>query len=143
MLDHPLIEMLGEVGEPEKQELLGNAMGLLFAVDWPEPFGLAMIEAMACGTPVIAYPCGSIPEVVDEGITGYIINSQEEAVKAVENLPLISRKLCRETFEQRFSAKRMAQDYLKIYTSLNKSGERSITNILKSYPEKIAYGKEA
>lgn len=143
LLNHPLIEMLGEVGEVEKQELLGNAMGLLFPVDWPEPFGLAMIESMACGTPVIAFPCGSIPEVVDEGITGYIINSMEEAVEAVEKLPLISRKLCRETFEKRFSAERMAEDYLKIYNSLNKSGVKSISNNNKSYPENIAYGKEA
>jgi len=118
LLDHPLVEFIGEVGEKDKEELLGNALGLIYPIDWPEPFGLAMIEAMACGTPVIAYNCGSVPEVIDEGQTGFVVNSQEEAVKAVLNLSAVSRKTCREIFEKRFSVQRMADDYLAIYESL-------------------------
>ena len=142
LIRHPLVEMLGEVGEHDKQEILGNALGLLFPIDWPEPFGLAMIEAMACGTPVIAYRCGSIPEVVDEGVTGFIVDSQEEAIKAVEKLLIINREGCRKTFEQRFSAKRMADDYLNIYKLLNFSGDKSISTLIKNYPENEVYGKE-
>ncbi len=143
LVKHPLIEMLGEIGDPEKQELLGNAMGLLFPIDWPEPFGLAMIEAMACGTPVIAYRCGSVPEVVDEGVTGFIVDSQEEAVEAVERLLQLSREKCRETFEKRFSAQRMAHDYLAIYETLNKKGELNNSGNIHIKSEKTTYGKEA
>lgn len=121
LMNHPLIEFVGEVGEKEKQEILGNALGFIYAIDWPEPFGLGMIEAMACGTPVIAFNCGSVPEVVDEGKTGFIVNSIDEAVKAVKKLPEIDRTECRRIFEKRFSAKRMVDDYLKIYSSLIKS----------------------
>jgi glycosyltransferase involved in cell wall biosynthesis len=115
MLDHPLIEFIGEIGELEKQEFLGNARALLFPIDWPEPFGLVMIEAMACGTPVIAYPCGSVPEVVNDGLTGLIVSNTDEAVRAIARLDSIDRRRCRAVFEQRFSAKRMASDYLKVY----------------------------
>lgn len=118
MLDHPLVEFIGEVGEKEKEELLGNALGLIYPIDWPEPFGLAMIESMACGTPVIAYSCGSVPEVVDEGKTGFVVNSQREAVAAVKNLQSLDRKVCRNVFEKRFSVQRMADDYLMIYESM-------------------------
>jgi glycosyltransferase involved in cell wall biosynthesis len=115
LLDHPLIEFIGEIGELEKQEFLGNARALLFPIDWPEPFGLVMIEAMACGTPVIAYRCGSVPEIVDDGLTGVIVNDIAEAVRAIARLDSIDRRRCRAVFEQRFSAKRMASDYLKVY----------------------------
>jgi glycosyltransferase involved in cell wall biosynthesis len=118
LLDHPLIEFLGEIGEKEKDELLGNSMGLLYPIDWPEPFGLAMIESMACGTPVIAYNHGSVPEIVEEGLTGFIVNSIDAAVAAVEKLPQIDRQICRETFEKRYSSARMAKDYLKIYSDM-------------------------
>lgn len=115
LLDDPLVEFVGEIGEKEKNAFLGNAIALLFPINWPEPFGLVMIEAMACGTPVIAYPHGSVPEVIDEGLSGFIVNSPQEAAKAVHNLHLLDRKLCRATFEKRFSAERMAADYLSIY----------------------------
>jgi glycosyltransferase involved in cell wall biosynthesis len=109
------VEFIGEVGGREKDEFLGNAEGLLFPIDWPEPFGLVMIEAMACGTPVIAWRCGSVPEVVEEGVSGYIIDSIEEGVEAVRRLQWLDRQACRRAFESRFDAPRMAADYLKIY----------------------------
>ena len=98
--------------------LLGEASALLFPIDWPEPFGLVMIEAMACGTPVIAYPRGSVPEVLEDGVTGWIVESLEEAVQAVERVPLLSRSRCRQVFEERFAASRMVQDYVKLYRQL-------------------------
>jgi glycosyltransferase involved in cell wall biosynthesis len=115
LLDHPLIEYIGEVGEGEKGEFLGNAYALLFPINWPEPFGLVMIEAMACGTPVIAYPHGAVPEVLQHGSTGFIVNDLEEAVRAVQHISMIDRGLCRQVFEARFSASRMARDYVAIY----------------------------
>lgn len=118
LMDHPLIEYIGEIGENEKSEFLGHALALVFPIDWPEPFGLAMIEAMACGTPVVAARCGSIPEVVDHGITGYIFDTFAEAIDAIEHLPAFDRTACRETFEQRFTARRMATDYLDVYSGL-------------------------
>lgn len=120
----PLVEYIGEVGGSAKDEFLGRAQALLFPIDWPEPFGLAMIEAMACGTPVIAWRCGSVPEVVDEGVTGFIVDSIDQACAAVERVPTLSRRRCRERFEQRFSVARMAADYLAVYEALlgNKNG---------------------
>jgi glycosyltransferase involved in cell wall biosynthesis len=115
LLDHPLIEYIGEVGEGEKDEFLGNAYALLFPINWPEPFGLVMIEAMACGTPVIAYQRGAVPEVLQHGSTGFIVNDLEEAVRAIEHVSMIDRGLCRQVFEARFSASRMARDYVSIY----------------------------
>jgi glycosyltransferase involved in cell wall biosynthesis len=115
LLRQPGIEFLGEIGDRDKQEFLGNARGLLFPIDWPEPFGLVMIEAMACGTPVIAFPRGSVTEVVDPGETGFVCSTVEEAVAAVGRLPEISRRGCRQVFERRFSAARMARDYVELY----------------------------
>ncbi len=112
------IEFIGEIGEDEKGEFLGNALALLFPVDWPEPFGLVMIEALACGTPVIARRRGSVPEVIEHGATGFIIDDINEAVQAVHSIPRLSRKRCRQAFELRFSAKRMAVDYLAAYEVL-------------------------
>lgn len=118
LLDHPLIEFIGEIGYPEKNNFLGNAAGLLFPINWREPFGLVMIEAMACGTPVIAYPLGSVPEVVEEGVTGFMVPGLESAVNAVQSLGEIDRRKCRRHFEQHFNAERMANDYLNIYQRL-------------------------
>lgn len=115
LLAAPDVEYLGEIDEHAKTELLGGALALLFPIDWPEPFGLAMIEAMACGTPVIAFDHGSVPEVVDPGITGYIVTSIEEAVACVERARGLDRRQCRRQFERRFSAARMARDYCSIY----------------------------
>nr|WP_119301151.1 glycosyltransferase family 4 protein [Dongia deserti] len=115
---HPNVEYIGEISEREKCAFLGNARGLLFPIDWPEPFGLVMIEAMACGTPVIAFKCGSVPEVIDDGVTGFIVKSPDEAVAAVKRLGEIDRAAVRATFEQRFTVERMARDYLNIYRRL-------------------------
>lgn len=115
LLNHPLVDFIGEIGELEKQEFLGNARALLFPIDWPEPFGLVMIEAMACGTPVIAYPCGSVPEIIDDGVTGFLVHSIDEATLAVERLESLDRRRCRLMFEKRFTANRMASDYMKLY----------------------------
>jgi glycosyltransferase involved in cell wall biosynthesis len=118
LLKDPLVEYVGEIGDGEKDEFLGNAYALLFPIDWPEPFGLVMIETMACGTPVIAYRSGSVPEVIDDGVTGFIVEGLEDAVKAAERISTLSRKRCRELFEQRFVASRMAEDYVAIYQRL-------------------------
>jgi glycosyltransferase involved in cell wall biosynthesis len=115
LLDPPFIEYVGEINEREKTAFLGGALALLFPIDWPEPFGLAMIEAMACGTPVIAFPCGAVPEVVDPGLTGYVVGSVDEAVSLISNIKHLDRRRCREAFERRFSATRMAHDYCGIY----------------------------
>jgi glycosyltransferase involved in cell wall biosynthesis len=118
LLRDPMVRFVGEIGEWEKDEFLGNAYALLFPVDWPEPFGLVMIEAMACGTPVIAYRAGSVPEVMEDGHTGFIVEELEDAVEAVRRVPELSRKRSREVFEQRFTANRMACDYLEVYQRL-------------------------
>jgi len=114
----PSVEFVGEVTEAQKPAFLGNATALLFPIDWPEPFGLAMIEAMSCGTPVIAWPHGSVPEVVEDGRTGFVVDSIEAAVAALERVARLDRNLVRERFEERFSAARMAQDYLSVYRAL-------------------------
>lgn len=118
LLDHPLVEYIGEIGEGEKSEFLGNAYALLFPIDWPEPFGLALIEAMACGTPVIAFRMGSVPEIVQDGATGYVVENVDQAVKAVERTASLERKTCRRIFEERFSAGRMCRDYLAVYRQI-------------------------
>ena len=109
---------LGELGDVDKNELLGSARALLFPVDWPEPFGLVMIEAMACGTPVVAYDCGSVPEVLQHGVTGYVVRNQEEAIAAAQGIGRLDRCACRAQFEQRFTADRMVQDTLEVYQRL-------------------------
>lgn len=114
-LSHPLVEYLGEINEIEKNELMGSADALLFPITWPEPFGLVMTEAMACGTPVIAYERGAVPEVMVDGKTGYIVNTIEAAKNAVNNLHLINRETCRQHFEQYFSAERMTESYNRLY----------------------------
>jgi glycosyltransferase involved in cell wall biosynthesis len=118
LLDHPLVEFIGEIGYPEKHRFLGNAAALLFPINWCEPFGLVMIEALACGTPVIAYPQGSVPEVIQDGVTGFIVPDLEGATKAVKRIGEIDRKNCRRHFERHFCVERMTQDYLNIYQRL-------------------------
>ena len=112
------VEFIGEIGEKEKQAFLGNALALLFPIDWPEPFGLVMIEAMACGTPVLAFGEGSVPEVIDDGVSGMVVNSVAEAVAAYPELIALDRKTVRRVFERRFTVKRMAEDYVALYRSL-------------------------
>jgi glycosyltransferase involved in cell wall biosynthesis len=118
LLAQPFVEYLGEVGDSEKADLIGGAHGMLFLIDWREPFGLVMIEAMACGTPTIAWDAGSVGEVISDGLTGFIVHSVDEAVAAVGRLPSLSRTLIRREFEQRFTAARMASDYIAIYEDL-------------------------
>ena len=118
LLAQPHVEFIGEIGEHEKAEFLGNAAGLLFPIAWQEPFGLVMIEAMACGTPIIALRNGSVPEVVDDGITGFIVDDEAAAASAAEQIHLLDRTLIRTIFEQRFTARRMAEDYTRIYQDL-------------------------
>jgi hypothetical protein len=110
-----LVEFIGEVGGRDKDAFLGNAHALLFPIDWAEPFGLVMIEAMACGTPVVAFRNGSVPEVMADGITGFVVDTVDEAVEAVRLVPSLSRHACRKVFERRFDAGRMARDYLQVY----------------------------
>lgn len=115
LLNQPHVEFLGEIGEREKQHFLGEAAALLLPVAWPEPFGLVMIEAMACGTPVIAFPHGSVKEVIEDGVTGFLVPDVEAAVRAVRRIPTLSRARCRAVFEERFSARRMCEAYLRVY----------------------------
>ncbi len=117
------VEFIGELGQREKNEFLGKAKALLFPIDWPEPFGLVMIEALACGTPVIAWQRGSVPEVLADGVNGYIVESVSEAVNAVGRLDQLNRRECRRVFEKRFTDERMAHDYLRVYERLVNSGK--------------------
>src|SRR3954452_19079941 len=112
MMDHPLVEYIGEIGDREKPDFLSGALALLLPIDWPEPFGIVMIEAMACGTPVIAFNRGSVPEIVDEGLTGFIVEDEISAVAAVGRIARLDRGAVRRQFEARFTARRMALDYL-------------------------------
>ncbi|MBV8133503.1 MAG: glycosyltransferase family 4 protein [Alphaproteobacteria bacterium] len=118
LLAQPHVEFVGEIAEAQKTEFLGNAVGLVFPIAWREPFGLAMIEAMACGTPVVAMRNGSVPEVVDEGVTGFIVSSEAEAAAAARRLHLLDRARVRQVFEERFTARRMAADYVSLYRRL-------------------------
>ncbi|WP_280154556.1 glycosyltransferase family 4 protein [Piscinibacter sp. XHJ-5] len=118
LLAHPLIDYIGELEEKDKNDFIGGARALLFPIDWPEPFGLVMIEALACGTPVISYAGGSVPEVLEHGVTGYIVNDHQQAVAAARRIDLIDRRRCRQAFEQRFTATTMAERYLEVYRAL-------------------------
>jgi glycosyltransferase involved in cell wall biosynthesis len=124
-LEQPHVEFLDEIGDREKSKFLSSAAALLFPIDWPEPFGLVMIEAMACGTPVIAFRGGSVAEIIEDGVTGFIVDSIEEAVEAVERIPSIDRRQCRAIFEQRFSARRMGADYLRMYERVIEESEET------------------
>jgi glycosyltransferase involved in cell wall biosynthesis len=118
LLEGPGVEFIGEINDEQKTQFLGDAQALLFPIDWPEPFGLSMIEAMACGTPVLAFRCGSVPEVVEDGITGAIVDTMDEAIAALPRVLALDRKKVRRRFEQRFSSARMAKDYVAVYRSL-------------------------
>ena len=121
LIDGPGVEFIGEINEREKTKFLGEAAALLFPVDWPEPFGLVMIEAMACGTPVLAFRCGSVPEVIEDGVTGKAVGSEEEAVAALPAILAYNRRAVRQGFEERFTATRMARDYVSTYRRLMKT----------------------
>jgi glycosyltransferase involved in cell wall biosynthesis len=118
LLDHPLVEFIGEIDEPAKNDFIGNARALLFPIDWPEPFGIVMIEAFACGTPVISYPGGSVAEVMQHGVTGFVVSDQQEAIEAAEAVQRIDRRRCRQVFEERFTSHIMARRYLDVYRDL-------------------------
>lgn len=118
LLDHPLVEYVGEVSDQDKQDFLGHADALIFPIDWPEPFGLVMIEAMACGTPVIARTRGSVREVMSHGVSGYLFEDVDEAVEQARRIPQFDRRMCRAYFEERFTAERMALDYMRVYEEL-------------------------
>ena len=118
LVDGKLIRLIGEVNDFAKQTFLAGASALLFPIDWPEPFGLVMIEAMACGTPVIAFRSGSVPELIDHGVTGFILDTEAEAADAIGHLSKIDRRRVRAIFEQRFTSKRMAEEYLRYYEML-------------------------
>ena len=126
LLDDPLIEFIGEIGDGEKSAFLGNAVALLFPIDWPEPFGLVLIEAMACGTPVIAWRCGSVAEIVEDGKTGFIVDSEDEAVRAVGKLDKLDRRVVRRVFQERFTADVMASSYLQVYRQLLSGADQPI-----------------
>jgi glycosyltransferase involved in cell wall biosynthesis len=123
LLHHPLVAYIGEIGDGAKSDFLGGAEALLFPIDWPEPFGLVMIEAMACGAPVIAYDCGSVREVVEDGVTGFIVRNEVEACAAVARLPMLDRGVIRRRFEERFSALAMARRYLDLYARVRRGAQ--------------------
>jgi glycosyltransferase involved in cell wall biosynthesis len=115
LLVNPLVEFIGEITDAEKQGFLGSALACLMPIDWPEPFGINMIEAMACGTPTVAFGHGSVPEIIMNGVNGFIVDSVEEAMDAVSRIQTVSRRGCRSVFDERFTSSRMASDYLRIY----------------------------
>lgn len=137
LLNHPLIEFIGEISDAEKDEFIGNAMALVCPYDWPEPFGLVLIEALACGTPVLAYRRGSIPEIIDHGVTGFICETVSEMVDAVGQASLIDRRRCRAAFDERFTADRMAGDYVALYERLLEDGAVHATPAFASEREEI------
>ena len=123
LLDDPLVTYEGEIGHEEKNDFLGNATALLFPIDWPEPFGLVMIEALACGTPVVAFRGGSVDEIIEDGITGFVVETLEDAIAAAQRTHTLERRACRASFERRFTASRMAADYLDLYRAVANATE--------------------
>jgi glycosyltransferase involved in cell wall biosynthesis len=128
LLDHPLIEFIGEIDDQQKSDFLGGATALLFPIDWPEPFGLVMVESLACGVPVVAFRGGSVPEMIDHGLTGFVVDTVEEAIDATRQVHLLDRRRCRAVFEQRFSVNRMAADHVDLYEML--AGQKSAGEVL-------------
>jgi glycosyltransferase involved in cell wall biosynthesis len=141
------VEFIGEIGEHQKAEFLGNARALLFPIDWPEPFGLVMIEAMACGTPVVAFKAGSVPEIIDNGVNGVVVETIDQAVEAVLRLESLDRAKVRAAFEKRFTVERMALGYLDIYRSLpgvrGGLARNRWVNGSVSHPRAIAQGERS
>jgi glycosyltransferase involved in cell wall biosynthesis len=136
LIDGPGVEFIGEINERDKAKFLGEAAALLFPIDWPEPFGLVMIEAMACGTPVLAFRCGSVPEVVEDGITGKAVESEDDAVAALSEIMSYDRRMVRQRFEERFTATRMARDYVSTYCRLLKLRAAS-SEKYRSWPRRL------
>jgi glycosyltransferase involved in cell wall biosynthesis len=134
LLDSTNVEFIGEINEQQKGEFLGNACAYLFPIDWPEPFGLTMIESMACGTPTIAFNCGSVPEVITNGVTGFIVDSVEAAVNAVQQAASLDRAACRAEFLKRFSAPKMAHQYAKLYES-SVAAKSSVPDSVSANPD--------
>jgi glycosyltransferase involved in cell wall biosynthesis len=134
LLEGPGVEFIGEINDLQKAEFLGEALALLFPIDWPEPFGLSMVEAMACGTPVLAFDCGSVREVIDPGVTGIIVDTVDEAICALPHVIAMDRRAVRRRFEERFSATRMAKDYLSLYRSLLKSSRAATHEVAEVMP---------
>jgi glycosyltransferase involved in cell wall biosynthesis len=128
LLRDRLVEFVGEIGESEKSAFLGGAKALLFPIDWPEPFGLVMIESMSCGTPILAWNCGSVPEIIEPGVNGYIVESMHEAVAAARAIGYLDRGRVRQSFERRFSAEQMARTHLDLYTRMLQHSEMRICN---------------
>jgi len=126
LLDDPLVEFIGEIGDADKAAFLGGARALLFPIDWPEPFGIVMIEAMACGTPVVAWRCGSVPEVIDEHVTGRIVDNEDDAVMATREVIGYDRSRVRAVFDRRFTAEVMAQRYVQLYDQLARDREQDL-----------------
>jgi glycosyltransferase involved in cell wall biosynthesis len=135
----PVVEFVGEIGEQDKGAFLGGARAVLFPIDWPEPFGLVMIEAMACGTPVVAWPAGSVPEVIDDGVTGFVVDTIDAAADAVRRAAALDRRRCRAVFEERFGVARMAHDYLAVYRRLA-AGRDGVTPGRAPRPARAAAG---
>ena len=121
LLGHPLIDFVGEIGEAQKGAFLGNARAVLFPIDWPEPFGLVMIEAMACGTPVIGFRCGSVPEVIEDGVSGFVVDDMAAAVAAIQGVGTLARARVRAQFERRFTVERMTNAYVDVYRTLSET----------------------
>ena len=136
MLAAPGVEMIGEINEAQKVDFLGGAQALLMPIDWPEPFGLVMIEAMACGTPVIAMRCGAVPEIVEHGVSGFIVADEPGAIDAVGRLGTLSRATVRARFEARFTARRMAEDYVALYRTLAGEGRLVVRGVSEDPPPK-------
>jgi glycosyltransferase involved in cell wall biosynthesis len=136
LLKDPLVEFIGEIGDDEKGAFLGDALALLFPIDWPEPFGLTVIEAMANGTPVIAFGRGAVPEIVDHGVTGFIVDDVDEAVAAIPLARGLDRAAIRRRFEERFSVARMARDYLELYDEVLRRG--ALAAVLSSAAHRVA-----
>jgi glycosyltransferase involved in cell wall biosynthesis len=133
LLAEPGVEFIGEINDHQKSEFLGEALALLFPIDWPEPFGLTMIEAMACGTPVLAFRCGSVPEVVDDGTTGIIVDTEEEAIRALARVVSLDRHKVRRQFERRFTAERMASNYVRLYQTLLSNEGRQAPSLADNF----------
>jgi glycosyltransferase involved in cell wall biosynthesis len=138
MLEGPGVEMIGEINEAQKVDFLNGAQALLMPIDWPEPFGLVMIEAMACGTPVIAMRCGAVPEIIEDGVSGFIVEDEAGAAAAVGRLRALSRTVVRARFEARFTARRMAEDYLALYHTLAGEDRLVVRGVSEDPPPKDA-----
>jgi glycosyltransferase involved in cell wall biosynthesis len=126
LMEQGHVEFIGEISEAQKPAFLSGAKALLFPIDWPEPFGLVMIESMACGTPVIAFNCGSVPEVIDHGVSGFIVENEDEAVDAVKRLHELPRAAVRARFDERFTSQQMARNYISSYEELLRRQHRTI-----------------